>query len=58
MLTIPYFSNLVGSLLMVGLQDGAHTFQGKLAQDFLISVAHKKCSLGWGIVLVRGAPAL
>ncbi|GAB4817724.1 hypothetical protein N2152v2_004770 [Parachlorella kessleri] len=54
MLAIPYFANLVGALLLVGLQDGAQTFHGKLAQSFLISVAHKKCTLGWGIVLVRG----
>ncbi len=55
MMIVPYFSNLVGSLLLVGLQDGAHTFHGKFAQAFLIAAAEKKCSLGWGVVLVRGA---
>lgn len=48
MLIVPYFSNLVGSLLLLGLQAGSETFKGKAAAAFLIAV---------GAVLHRvGAP--
>lgn len=53
-LVVPYFSNLVGSLLLVGLQYGSQAFHGKLAEGFLIALAEKKCHLGWGVVVVRG----
>lgn len=47
-----WWSNLVGSLLMVGLFDGARVWPGR--DHYLTHLAEAKCSLGWGTVVVRG----
>ena len=52
LLIVSYWSNLVGCLLMVGLFDGGAIYPGR--DHYLIHLAEAKCSLGWGVVVVRG----
>ena len=53
MLLVSYFSNLAGCLVMVGLMVGGQVYAGREA--FMLEVAEHKLTLGWGVVLVRGA---
>ena len=52
LIVVSWWANLAGSLLMVGLFDGARVWPGR--DHYLTHLSEAKCSLGWGTVVVRG----